>query len=159
MKLVSAVLDPKHPRPDRRAHSAVPRAPLGGKTKAPRILSLLYGVLLVVIATVLGGQGFAGLGPVEVAATFNANATLSTPPSEPLQQWWDLAPEDAIETLEALEADIDDLSPVVDISDGTSLAFDANSFPRVPNRPQRGEPEEDPLAFAIGAGLPRGPPV
>lgn len=159
MKLVSAAIDSNDPRADRRAHAAAPREPLGGKTKAPRILCLLYSVLLVFIATILGGQGFTGIGPVEVAATFSANATLSTPPSEPLQQWWDLAPEDAIDALKAVEADIDDLSPTCDVSDGTSMAFNANLFPRVPSRAQHGEPEEDPSAFAIGAGLPRGPPV
>lgn len=64
--------------------------------------------------------------------------------------------------LEAVKEDLEDLDDgdsLFDAVDGASVVVESVPFPREPGRALRCQPRVDTSRFAVGTGLPRGPPT
>lgn len=60
---------------------------------------------------------------------------------------------------EVIESDASDDDALSDAADGTAIVFDGAAFSREPGRAPRCQVRIDTSRFAVGTGLPRGPPT
>jgi hypothetical protein len=130
----------------------------------PAMLRLLQWLAIAIATLVCAdiarpGHGIASLGPaIEVAASDVANAVQRASAPQRSHYWRDGAARPVL-ALEVLDSDIDGGDALYDVADGAATGFKGVSFPRESGRALRCQPRIDTSRFAIGTGLPRGPPA
>lgn len=122
---------------------------------------LAFAILTIVCAGVMSsGRSIATLvASIDVVVSDGANAARWGSAQASPREWCDCAAH-PVDDLQAMESDIDDGDDsLCAAADEAAVAASRLAFPRTPGRSLRSEAQIDTSRFAIGTGLPRGPPA
>lgn len=145
-----------------------PRRDVGAKRRVdtPRVgpmRRLLHILALAVVTLVCAGitspaRSIANpAAPIDVAASDGSNAARAGLARQPAHLWHGARRVFDVKVAEA-EIEDDDRHPLSDTSEDPAVPV-RGSFPRNTGRASRSAPQSDTSRFAIGTGLPRGPPA
>ena len=124
-----------------------------------RLLQWLAVVLVTLVCAGFAspGQRITALGASLEVSPPEAATTTQRPPRRQMSHHW-LAGTVRL-NLETVKEDLDDGDALFDAVDGAAVGFESVSFPREAGRALRCQPRVDTSRFAVGTGLPRGPPT
>jgi hypothetical protein len=129
------------------------------------VVRRLQWLALAIVAIVCAGLAgpaphIAKLAPsIEVTARDESASVVRRPSAPRWSHYWQAGAVRPVVDLEALASDIDDGDVLYGVADGVSAGFESVSFPREPAGTLRCQPRVDTSRFALGTGLPRGPPT